>query len=95
MQLHHATRLAALVVTGMLAASCAAEGPDEIGSSRARLITSVDGTDASSVHVTVTADAGATVVLERTLDVGASGTTVLEVALAPASYTFAIELLGG
>jgi len=93
----HPTVLGALLGATAFLAGCGGGGTTDptVGTSQARLVLSSTGGNAAALHVTATDSATSAVVLDRTIDVGADGTTVLSLSLPTAGYTFAASVAGG
>jgi len=93
----HPTVLGALLGATAFLAGCGGGGTTDptVGTSQARLVLSSTGGNAAALHVTATDSATSAVVLDRTIDVGADGTTVLSLSLPTAEYTFAAVIAGG
>jgi hypothetical protein len=80
------------ITTAALAGCNGGSGTGEtVGSSEARFTLSNRGTAATSLQVTATDDTSSTVAIDQRVDVAAGATSMLDLGVAPASYTIQVQ----
>ena len=73
----------------------ASSGDGSVGSSQARLVFASKGTEPATLHVTATDDATSAVAFDKTVEVQGNSASEVDLTLAPSSYTFVVDVLGG
>lgn len=95
----HRMVLGLVLGAGAFSAGCSGTaGSDDgstVGSSQARLVFAAKGTEPATLHVTATDEASSAVAFDQTIDVKANSASMLDLTLAPASYKFVVDVLGG
>jgi len=76
---------------------CASSGTGDLatGSSQARMVVSSQDSGTTTLHVTATDDATASVVLDKTVTVSSGTPAVLDFSAAPSTYTISADVLSG
>ena len=88
----HKVLFGLVVTSGVAASGC--NGTDVTGSSEARIMLSNSGSASTNVEVIATDDATSEVAADRSVDVAAGGTSVIDLGVAAASYTFSVKAFG-
>ncbi|MFT3774261.1 MAG: hypothetical protein QM820_53545 [Minicystis sp.] len=91
----NATLFGLLLGAGSVIAGCNGSAESPSGSSQARLVMAVQGTGSASLHVTASDQASAEVVIDRVVTVKAGEATVIDLDVAPSSYAFHVDVMGG
>jgi hypothetical protein len=63
------------------------------GSSQARVVASSQGSGTTTLHVTATDNADASITVDKTIEVTSGDATVLDLSLQPATYTFNVSIV--
>jgi len=66
---------------------------EDVGTGRARIVLTSQGSTSAALHVTATDDATGTVALDRSVALGAGKSSVLDVALDPTAYTLHVDAM--